>query len=82
MMLVNNYMRKNGQRRYDEKHMGYIGEMIINSKKLEAVDVISFDILIHCLNEMFQTIVKYLILLKRNLEYLDSQKKNRGCTSG
>ena len=55
--------------------MGYIGEMIINSKKLEAVDVISFDILIHCLNEMFQTIVKYLILLKRNLEYLDSQKK-------
>lgn len=49
--------------------------MIINSKNLETVDVISFDILIHCLNEMFQTIVKYLILLKRNLEYLDSQKK-------
>lgn len=44
MMLVNNYMRKNGQRRYDEKYTGYIGEMIINSKNLETVDVISFDI--------------------------------------
>ena len=39
--------------------MGYIGEMIINSKKLEAVDVISFDI--------FDT------LLKRNVLWIQSE---------